>query len=220
MKSSIKISPSILSADFARLGEQVTEVTGAGADYIHIDVMDGHFAPVITVGPSVVSAIRKCTQLPLDLHLMIESPEQQLNQFANAGANIITVHIETCRDIHHTIQMIKEKGIKAGIAINPATSISLLDEILPEIDMVVVMSVNPGVSGQSFIESTLDKITRLRDELDRRCLNTELEVDGGINFKTAPPVVKAGGKVLVAGSAIFNSGESIAEAVRKLRESI
>ncbi|MCX6003532.1 MAG: ribulose-phosphate 3-epimerase [Chloroflexi bacterium] len=216
----VKISPSILSADFTRLGEQVAEVTRAGADYIHIDVMDGHFAPQITIGPPVVTAIRKCTNLPLDLHLMIESPENQINQFANAGANLITVHIETCQHLHRVIQMIKDKGIKAGVSVNPATPISLLDEILPEVDMVVVMTVNPGFSGQIFIESTLGKIARLRAELDKRDLNAELEVDGGINEKTASLVVKAGGRVLVAGSAVFNTRESIGDAIKRLRESL
>jgi ribulose-phosphate 3-epimerase len=216
----VKISPSILSADFTRLGEQVAEVTRAGADYIHIDVMDGHFAPQITIGPLVVTAIRKCTNLPLDLHLMIESPENQITQFANAGANLITVHIETCQHLHRVIQMIKDKGIKAGVSVNPATPISLLDEILPEVDMVVVMTVNPGFSGQIFIESTLGKIAHLRAELDKRNLNAELEVDGGINEKTASLVVKAGGRVLVAGSAVFNAKESIGDAIKRLRESL
>jgi ribulose-phosphate 3-epimerase len=216
----IKIAPSILSADFARLGEQVAEATKAGADYIHIDVMDGRFVPQITIGAVVVTAIRKWTSLPLDVHLMIESPEEQIAQFASAGANIITVHVETCYHIHRVIQMIKDKGIKAGISINPATSISMLDEILPEIDLVLVMTVNPGFGGQIFIENTLDKIARLRTELDRRKLNVELEVDGGINDKTAPRVVKCGATTLVAGAAIFNSGESIDEAIKKLRRSL
>ncbi len=215
----VKISPSILSADFTRLGEQVAEVTKAGADYLHIDVMDGQFAPQITIGPSVVAAIRKCTNIPLDLHLMIEAPENQVNQFASAGANIITVHIETCPHLHHVIQIIKDKGVKAGVAVNPATSLSLLDDILPDVDMVVVMTVNPGFSGQSFMESIVGKIARLRAELDKRGLNAELEVDGGVNEKTASSVVKAGGRVLVAGSAVFNSRESISDAIKRLRES-
>lgn len=222
MKSNpkIKIAASLLSADFARLGEQVTEATKAGADYIHIDVMDGHFVPPITIGSLVVASIRKYTDLPLDVHLMIESPENQINQFADAGADIITVHIEPCPHIHRVIQMIKDKGIKAGVSVNPATSISLLDEILPEIDLVLVMTVNPGYGGQTFIKSTLDKIARLRNELDRRGLDVELEVDGGINVKTAPAVVKAGATTLVAGAAVFSSGLSIKEAIRKLRMSL
>ena len=216
----IKIAPSILSADFARLGEQVAEATRAGADLIHVDVMDGHFVPQITIGALVVSAIRKYTNLPLDVHLMIESPEDQIAQFAKAGADIITVHIEPCAHIHRVIQMIKATGVKAGISINPATSLSTLDEILPEVDLVLVMTVNPGFGGQTFIENTLDKIIRLRAEIDRRKLNIELEVDGGINTKTAPLVVKCGATALVAGAAIFNSGESIDEAIKKLRQSL
>ena len=216
----IKIAPSILSADFARLGEQVAEATRAGADLIHVDVMDGHFVPQITIGALVVSAIRKYTNLPLDVHLMIESPEEQIAQFANAGADIITVHIEPCPHIHRVIQMIKATGVKAGISLNPATSLSMLDEILPEVDLVLVMTVNPGFGGQTFIESTLAKIARLRAELDRRELNIELEVDGGINTKTAPRVVKSGATALVAGAAIFSSGETIGEAIKKLRQSL
>ncbi len=216
----VKIAPSILSADFARLGEQVQEATKAGADYIHIDVMDGRFVPQITIGAPVVAAIRRWTDLPLDVHLMIESPEQQISQFAKAGASIITVHMETCLHIHRVVQMIKDAGCKAGISINPATSISVLDEILPEVDLVLLMTVNPGFSGQTFIESTLNKITRLRKELDRRSLKAELEVDGGINIETASRVVKAGATVLVAGAAIFNSRESVEEAINKLRVSL
>jgi ribulose-phosphate 3-epimerase len=216
----IKIAPSILSADFARLGEQVAEATKAGADLIHIDVMDGHFVPQITIGALVVSAIRKYTTLPLDVHLMIESPEEQIPQFAKAGADIISVHIEPCPHIHRVIQMVKATGVKAGISINPATSLSMLDEILSEVDLVLVMTVNPGFGGQTFIENTLDKIARLRAELDRRKLSIELEVDGGINTKTAPRVVKCGATALVAGAAIFSSGESIDQAIKKLRQSL
>jgi ribulose-phosphate 3-epimerase len=219
-KQRIKIAPSILSADFARLGEQVQEATKAGADYIHIDVMDGRFVPQITIGAQVVAAIRRWTDLPLDVHLMIESPEQQISQFAKAGASIITVHMETCLHIHRGIQMIKDAGCRAGITINPATSISVLDEILPEVDLVLLMTVNPGFGGQTFIESTLNKIVRLRAELDRRNLKAELEVDGGINTETAPRVVKAGANVLVAGAAIFKSRDSIAKAIKKLRASL
>ena len=216
----IKIAPSILSADFARLGEQVAEATKAGADLIHVDVMDGHFVPQITIGALVVAAIRKYTNLPLDVHLMIESPEEQIAQFAKAGADIITVHIEPCPHIHRVIQIIKATGVKAGISLNPATSLNMLDEILPEVDLVLVMTVNPGFGGQTFIENTLDKIARLRAELNRRKLNIELEVDGGINTKTAPRVVKSGATALVAGAAIFSSGESIGDAIKKLRQSL
>jgi len=216
----IKIAPSILSADFARLGDQIAEATRAGADYIHIDVMDGQFVPQITIGALVVAAIRKWTDLPLDVHLMIESPEKQIAQFVSAGANIITVHVETCQHLHRIIQMIKDTGVKAGISINPATSLSMIDEILPELDLVLIMTVNPGFGGQRFIDSTLDKIARLRTELDRRQLNVELEVDGGINDKTAARVVKYGATVLVAGAAIFNTGVSIEDAIKKLRQSL
>jgi len=216
----IKLAPSILSADFSRLGEQVVEATKAGADYIHIDVMDGHFVPQITIGAPVVAAIRRWTNLPLDVHLMIEAPERQVNQFADAGADIITVHIETCPNIHQIVQTIKELGIKAGVSLNPGTSIDTLKEILSFLDLVLVMSVNPGFGGQPFIEDTLDKIARLRVELDRRSLAAELEVDGGINTETAPKVVRAGARVLVAGSAVFNSGQTVKEALAKIRANL
>jgi ribulose-phosphate 3-epimerase len=219
-KPRIKLAPSILSADFARLGEQVAEVTKAGADYIHVDVMDGHFVPNITIGAPVVAAIRPHTNLPLDVHLMIESPQQYIKQFAEAGADIITVHIEACPHIHRVIQAIKELKVKAGVALNPATSLDTLREILPYLDLVLVMTVNPGFGGQTFIESTLDKIARLRTELDKKGLTAELEVDGGINTDTAPRVVKAGARVLVAGAAVFGSGKTVKEAIQKIRKSL
>ena len=216
----IKLSPSILSADFSRLGEQVAEVTEAGADYIHIDVMDGHFVPQITIGPLVIAAIRRWTNLPLDVHLMIEAPERQVNQFANAGADIITIHMEACPDICRVVQMVKESGVKAGVSINPGTPVAVLNEILPFLDLVLVMTVNPGFGGQVFIEDTLDKIACLRVELDRRGLAAELEADGGINAEVVPRVVQAGARVLVAGSAVFCPGQTIEEAVAKLRTSL
>ena len=216
----VKIAPSILSADFARLGEQVAEAANAGADYIHVDVMDGQFVPPITIGAQVVAAIRPWTGLPLDVHLMIENPEKQIEQFARAGANIITVHIETCPDINQTVQSIKALGVKAGVSLNPDTPASAVAEILPEIDLLLVMTVNPGYGGQPFIESTLDKIAALRAELDRKNLPAELEVDGGINVEVAPRVIKAGARVLVAGAAVFGSGKTIAQAIRELRESL
>ncbi len=219
MEQKIKIAPSILSADFARLGEQVEEVTGAGADYIHVDVMDGHFVPNITIGPAVVAAIRSHTGLPLDVHLMIEEPQRYIEQFVTAGANIITFHIETCSQILRVVQTIKEAGVKAGVSINPGTPAETLNDILPYLDLVLVMTVNPGFGGQKFIESVLDKIARLRAALDEKGLAAELEVDGGINAETAPRVVKAGGRVLVAGAAVFNSRQTVAEAVKKLRDS-
>jgi len=219
-KPKVKLAPSILSADFARLGEQVAEVTAAGADYIHVDVMDGHFVPNITIGAPVVAAIRPHTNLPLDVHLMIEAPQQYIKQFAEAGADIITVHIEACPHIHRVIQAIKELGVKAGVSINPGTPIDTLDDILPSLDLVLVMTVNPGFGGQTFIESTLDKIARLRTELDKKELTAELEVDGGINTETAPRVVKAGARVLVAGAAVFGSGKTVKQAVQRIRKSL
>jgi ribulose-phosphate 3-epimerase len=213
----IKLAPSILSADFARLGEQVAEATQAGADYIHVDVMDGHFVPPITIGAPVVAAIRKWTDLPLDVHLMIESPERQIGQFAEAGADIITVHIEACPNIQKLVREIKGLGVKAGVSLNPPTPLSAITEILPAVDLVLVMTVNPGYSGQPFIESTLDKIADLRSFLDKKGLLAELEVDGGINTETAPKVVKAGARVLVAGAAVFASGRTVRESLAELR---
>jgi ribulose-phosphate 3-epimerase len=213
----VKLAPSILSADFSRLGEQIAEAAAAGADYIHIDVMDGHFVPQITIGAPVVAAIRRRTRLPLDVHLMIEAPERQLKQFADAGADIITVHIEACPHIHRVVRAIKELGVKAGVSLNPDTPADALDEILPELDLVLVMSVNPGFGGQTFIETTLDKIARLRAELDRKGSAVELEVDGGINAENAAKVVAAGARILVAGAAVFDSGRTVREALEKIR---
>ncbi len=218
-KPVIKIAPSILSADFARLGEQVAEVTKAGADYIHIDVMDGQFVPQITIGAPVVASIRSWTDIPLDVHLMIESPEKQIEQFVKAGADIITVHVEACPHIHRTIQTIRESGVKVGVSLNPGTPVKELYEILPELDLVLVMTVNPGFGGQTFIEGMLDKIIRIRGELDKRGLSIELEVDGGINADIAPGVARAGANVLVAGAAVFRSGETVEKALKKIKDS-
>jgi len=219
-ENKIKLAPSILSADFGRLGEQVAQAAEAGADYVHIDVMDGHFVPNITIGPLVVSAVRRWTKIPLDVHLMIESPDRHIKSFIDAGADIVTVHIETCPHIHRTVHMIKSSGIKAGVSINPGTPVEMLGEILPDLDLVLVMSVNPGFGGQSFIPESLRKLAKLRAELDKRNLAAELEVDGGINVETAPQVVKAGARVLVAGAAVFNSKMTVTEAIGKLRESL
>ena len=197
MGTRIKLAPSILSADFARLGEQVAEATRAGADYIHIDVMDGHFVPNITIGAPIVASIRLWTSLPLDVHLMIEHPERHISDFAASGADIITVHVEACTHLHRTIESIKQMGKKAGVALNPATPLNSIEEILPYVDLTLIMSVNPGFGGQSFIPETLSKITRLRKMLDEGKFNAELEVDGGITIDNAVSIVKAGANVLV-----------------------
>lgn len=220
MAAKIKLAPSILSADFGRLGEQVVEATRAGADYIHVDVMDGHFVPNITVGPLVVAAIRPHTSLPLDVHLMIEAPEKYIQQFAQAGANIITVHVEVCPHLHRVVESIKELGVKAGVSLNPSTPLTAVDEVLPALDLVLLMSVNPGFGGQQFIESTVGKTARLRNRLDELGLAAELEIDGGINAEIAPRVAKAGGRVLVAGAAVFNKKESVSQALGRIRESL
>ena len=219
MPNNIKISPSILSADFARLGEQLKEAEAAGADWLHIDVMDGHYVPAISFGPVVLQAVKKSTNIPLDVHLMIEAPERHFASFAPLKPDFITVHIETCPHIHRTIQLIKELNIKAGVAINPGTPLSSVEEVLPYLDLVLIMTVNPGAGGQTFIPSMIEKIVKLRRELDLKGLKCELEVDGGINVETSPKVVKAGARVLVAGSAVFNQKESVKDAIARLRAS-
>ncbi|MEJ2490632.1 MAG: ribulose-phosphate 3-epimerase [Desulfuromonadales bacterium] len=214
----IKIAPSILSADFSRLGEEVQAVDQAGADYIHVDVMDGHFVPNITIGPLVVKALRKITGKPLDVHLMIENPDRYIRDFAEAGADIITVHQETVPHLHRTIQLIKDCGKKAGVSINPATPAATLDVILDDLDLVLVMSVNPGFGGQDFIPAALGKIRALRQQITQRHLATEIEVDGGIKVDNIRDVVTAGADVLVAGSAVFNT-DDYAATITALRES-
>lgn len=212
----IKIAPSILSADFARLGEEIKDVEKGGADYIHVDVMDGHFVPNITIGPLIVEAIRPITSLPLDVHLMIEKPDRYIPEFAKAGADIITVHVEACPHLHRTIQLIKSFGIKAGVVLNPHTPVSTIQHVLEDIDMVLLMTVNPGFGGQSFIHSVLPKIQEVSRMVRERGLTVDIEVDGGVNAETARLCVEAGANVLVAGSAIYNEKDR-AQAIRIIR---
>jgi len=212
----IKIAPSILSANFAKLGEEILDVERGGADYIHVDVMDGHFVPNITIGPLIVDAIRPVTKLPLDVHLMIDNPDQYIEQFAKAGADYITVHVEACKHLHRTIQSIKALGVKAGVVINPATPVSLIENIIEDIDMVLLMTVNPGFGGQKFIHSVLPKIKQVSDMVKERNLQVEIEVDGGVDEHTAKLCIEAGATVLVAGSAVFNK-ENRKEAIAKIR---
>jgi ribulose-phosphate 3-epimerase len=213
----IKLAPSILTADLLRLGEQIAQAEAAGVDYIHVDVMDGHFVPNITFGPLVVEAIRGCTKLPLEVHLMIEEPDQYIPAFAKAGGDILTVHAEACRHLRRTVQLVKEQGVKVGVALNPATPVSAVDEVLPDLDELLLMTVNPGFGGQKFIPSSVDKIARARAMLDERGAKAELGVDGGVNAETIGGVARAGATMLVAGSAVYNPRESVAEAVRRLR---
>jgi len=203
----VKIAPSILSADFSRLGEEVKAVEEAGADWIHVDVMDGRFVPNITIGPLVVESLRKVTKLPLDVHLMIENADLYIEDFAKAGADIISVHVEACPHLHRTIQSIKENGAKAGVVLNPATTLFALDEIIEQVDMVLLMSVNPGFGGQKFINSVLSKIELLRNTLSESGVELDLQVDGGIKPDNAAIIKQAGANVLVAGSAIFGSDD-------------
>lgn len=212
----IKLAPSILSADFARLGAAVAEAEAAGADRVHVDVMDGHFVPNITIGPVVVRSLRGATRLPLECHLMIEDPDRYAPEFAAAGADTITVHPEGARHLHRTIHKIKELGKRVGVALNPATSEAVIEEVLADVDLVLVMTVNPGFGGQKFIESTLPKLRRLRDLLDSVNPTCEIEVDGGIDAETAPRVVSAGARVLVAGSAVFGAKDGVAAASKRI----
>jgi len=227
----IKIAPSILSADFSCLRAQVEEVSKAGADYIHVDIMDGHFVPPMTIGSLVVQAIRPYTKVPLDVHLMIEKPDvhivhpllgkapSQIEQFAKAGANVITVHAEVCPNLKEVIEQIKKLGVKAGVSVSPPTSLDAIEDVLSYVDLVLVMTVNPGYAGQPFVEEMVGKISRLRKMLDERGLKAEVEVDGGISPKTARRVVEAGARVLVAGAAIFKKDKSVSETMRELRAS-
>jgi ribulose-phosphate 3-epimerase len=215
------IAPSILSADFTRLGEEVQAVAQAGADWIHADVMDGHFVPNITFGPMVVEAVRRVTDLPIDVHLMIENPDRYIAEFASAGADWISVQVETCPHLNRTVQLIRDRGAKAGVVLNPATSLDTVEWILDAVDYVLIMSVNPGFGGQSFIGNSLDKIRRLRQTIDQRGLQVLIEVDGGVNSDTIYEVARAGADVFVAGSAIFGSNDyrtTIAELKQMMAE--
>ncbi|MFD1171968.1 ribulose-phosphate 3-epimerase [Oceanobacillus picturae] len=215
----VKIAPSILSADFSKLGEEIKEVENGGADYIHVDVMDGHYVPNITIGPLIVEAIRPVTSLPLDVHLMIENPDSYIPAFATAGADIITVHQEASRHLHRSIQLIKDNGVKAGVVINPATPVEMLYPILPEVDLVLLMSVNPGFGGQSFISSTVERIKQVADFRKAHNLSFEIEVDGGINAITAKQCTDVGADVLVAGSAVFNPTNR-QEAILEIKDAV
>ncbi len=206
---SIQIAPSILSADFAHLGSEIRAVDQAGAEVIHVDVMDGCFVPNITIGPLVVEAIRRVTEKTVDVHLMIKNPDAYLESFAEAGADWITVHVETCAHLHRTISRIKELGKKAGVVLNPATSLSTIDYILEEVDLVMLMSVNPGFGGQSFIPSTLEKCWQLKQRIDALDLNVGIEIDGGISKETISDVAQAGANIFVAGSAVFGCSEYV-----------
>jgi ribulose-phosphate 3-epimerase len=205
MTNRVRVAPSILSADFGRLGEEVRAIEVAGADLVHVDVIDGRFVPNITIGPLVVEAVKRSTTLPLDVHLMIVEPEKYIDDFAKAGASVITVHQEACPHLHRTLQQIRNAGAKPGVVLNPSTPLVTLEEVLGEVSQVLLMSVNPGFGGQAFIPSTIDKVRRLRAMLDARKLNVDIEVDGGINPHTAKDVVAAGATVLVAGNAVFKS---------------
>jgi ribulose-phosphate 3-epimerase len=220
MINGIKLSPSVLAADYTRLGEQVGEAAAAGADYIHVDVMDGRFVPNITVGPLVVEAVRRATDLPLDVHLMIVEPERHIEAFAQAGASILTVHPEASPHLHRLVQMTKGLGVRSGVALNPASPLALIEEVLAEVDLVLLMTVNPGWGGQAFLPSVLPKIRRLRRMLDQQGLAAELEVDGGIAAETAPLVVEAGARVLVAGTAVFRQADGVAAAMARIGESV
>jgi ribulose-phosphate 3-epimerase len=209
------LAPSILSADFARLGDRIKEVEAGGAALIHVDVMDGHFVPNITVGPAVTAAVRRVTQLPVDCHLMVERPERHLEAFAGAGAEMISVHVEVSPHLHRTVQAVKALGVKAGVVLNPATPLSALEDMLPEADYVLLMSVNPGFGGQTLIRSVLDKARRLREWIDRLRLHTRIEIDGGVTFENLDEVARSGVDMIVAGSAVFGGGDARA-ATRKL----
>lgn len=214
-----KIAPSILSSDFARLAEEIRDVDQGGADYIHVDVMDGHFVPNITIGPLIVDAVRPVTNLPLDVHLMIENPDAYIEAFAKAGADIITVHQEASPHLHRTLQLIKSFGVKAGVVINPGTPVEMIRPVLKDVDLVLLMTVNPGFGGQAFIPDVLDKISQVAQLRSDAGLSYEIEVDGGVNEKTARLCTEAGADVLVAGSAVFNQSDR-KQAIERIRASL
>jgi ribulose-phosphate 3-epimerase len=214
-----RIAPSILSADFSRLGEEVKAVEACGVDLIHCDVMDGHFVPNITIGPMVIKALRRTTELPLDVHLMIEKPERYIKEFIEAGSNMLTIHIEATTHLQRHIQHIKEQGIKAGVSLNPSTPLDDLDFILSEVDFILIMTVNPGFGGQKFLRSMLPKIRRLREMIDQRHLSVDIEVDGGIGVDNIKDVAQAGAEIFVAGQAIFGSGD-YRKTIKEMRERI
>ncbi len=217
----VRIAPSILASDFGRLAEQVVEAEEAGVDWIHVDVMDGHFVPNITIGPAITEAVRRATRLPVDVHLMIEEPDRYIQAFADAGADYLTVHQETCPHLHRTIQRIRAAGVRPGVALNPATPVDAAAPILPDIDLLLVMSVNPGFGGQAFIPSALGRLARARELLDARGgEDMALEVDGGIDATTAPRVAGAGADVLVAGSAIYGHPQGVAAGVSAIRNAV
>ncbi|SDD41730.1 ribulose-phosphate 3-epimerase [Sporomusa acidovorans] len=216
MSTNIKIAPSILSADFSQLANEIIKIEKAGADWVHIDVMDGHFVPNLTFGPPVVAALRKVTKLPFDVHLMVTNPQDLIDAFVRAGADIITVHAETAPHLHRLIQTIKEYGKKAGVSLNPSTPLAVIEEVLNDLDMVLIMSVNPGYGGQQFIPGATDKIARLKTKLLERNLTVDIEVDGGINTDTARQVTAAGANILVAGSAIYGAPDT-SQAIKAIR---
>ncbi len=211
------LSASILSADFTRLGEQIAEAEKGGTDWIHVDVMDGHFVPNLTMGPFIVEACRRATKLPLDVHMMVETPESLLEDFARAGATTLSVHVETCPNLHRTLQCIRELGCKAGVVINPGTPVSLIEPVLHMVDLILVLSVNPGYSGQTFLPEVLPKFTRLRQDLENINPEVHLEIDGGINSETLPLALQAGANVFVAAHAIFDNPSGIAAGIKQLR---
>lgn len=217
---STKIAPSILSADFSRLGDDVRDAEEGGADWIHVDVMDGHFVPNITIGPLIAAAVDRVTDLPVDVHLMIESPDRYIDAFVDAGADVITVHAEACTHLHRTVEHIRERDVRAGVALNPATPLDAVREVAIDLDLVVVMSVNPGFGGQAFIPGSIDRIRRLRDLLDSQRSGALIEVDGGVGAGNAADVARAGADVLVAGSAVYGHPDGAAAGVRAIREAL